>query len=210
MVVPSFEYAKPPILSTTPDVEWHTFHSKIQGAVRNMWSERPQFLAFFALLPIFVVLGVLPIVLPIEFPRFVMVPVGIFILGGIFGMRFYAVQKNNVHDATVMQACIDFAAKTGLSVEYRTQWTGFCKPKHARPYRAIAIGPSGGGIGSTADANVIVTVPEGAGPGTTLQVQAPKGQTIQVTVPDGIFAGQTFQAQVAPTPVVVATPVNVA
>ena len=51
---------------------------------------------------------------------------------------------------------------------------------------------------------IAVTVPEGAEPGQTLQVQSPTtGQPIQVQIPKGVEPGQQFQAQVpAPEPIV--------
>ena len=41
-----------------------------------------------------------------------------------------------------------------------------------------------------------VTVPQGVMPGTSLQLQAPDGRTVQVVVPQGMQPGMSFQIQV--------------
>ena len=76
-----------------------------------------------------------------------------------------------------------------VTVEYRTKWTGFCKPKHARITRIIAFVPSGGV--QIPGQTIMVQVPPGAVAGQTLQIQTPQG--IQMaTIPSGVSAGQTF------------------
>ena len=78
-----------------------------------------------------------------------------------------------------------------MTVEYRTAWTGFCKPKHARIARIIAFVPSGGVQIPGQTIMVQVQVPPGAVAGQTLQIQTPQG--IQMaTIPSGVSAGQTF------------------
>lgn len=120
--------------------------------------------------------------------------------------RLYLSSQNQNQDRVIEQACSEFAHATGLTVQYRTQFTGFCKPKGAQPYRAIAIGPSGPALGATLGGQFLsVQVPQGAGPGTTLKVQAPSGQQVQAVVPEGVSPGQVFQVQVpSSAPVVVA------
>ena len=41
-----------------------------------------------------------------------------------------------------------------------------------------------------------VTIPQGVAPGTTLQLQAPDGRTVQVVVPQGMQPGMSFQIRV--------------
>lgn len=55
---------------------------------------------------------------------------------------------------------------------------------------------------------VMVQVPEGAKPGSTIQVVDPSsGQPFQVQVPVGVYAGQTFQVHMPSSmPTVVAHP----
>mmetsp|Transcript_148310 Transcript_148310/g.369727 ORF Transcript_148310/g.369727 Transcript_148310/m.369727 type:complete len:286 (-) Transcript_148310:168-1025(-) len=54
-----------------------------------------------------------------------------------------------------------------------------------------------------------VQVPEGAGPGSTIQVQSPFGNTLQVQVPANVQPGQVFQVQdpqASPAPATVGAP----
>ena len=46
-----------------------------------------------------------------------------------------------------------------------------------------------------------VQVPPGAGPGQTLQVQAPNGVTLQVQIPQGSAPGTTFEVATPAMPV---------
>lgn len=59
--------------------------------------------------------------------------------------RFYILLNNQKLDAKIKEVCelhnFEFQSLYGLSMEYRTQYTGFCKPKGARPARAIVFIP---------------------------------------------------------------------
>lgn len=43
---------------------------------------------------------------------------------------------------------------------------------------------------------MVVQCPQGCGPGSQIQIQAPDGRMLVVTVPDGVYAGQPFQCMV--------------
>jgi len=202
---PSFSESKPPTLSMIPDSSWQTFHSKVGAAASKMWTGKLALigLVFFpALLIAPIALARSTLFLPVH-----LLVVGIFI-AGIVGPRMIVVSHNQAQDAVIQQACSELASACGMSVQYRTAYTGFIKPKGAVPYRAIAISPNGaysvGHNAPVAGQLMSVQVPAGASPGTSLQVQSPSGQQVQVVVPAGASAGQVFQVQVpAPVPVVV-------
>jgi hypothetical protein len=74
---------------------------------------------------------------------------GIYVSGALIvfcvGLQV-VVQKNHVVDKKIESICELFNAeflKTGFSPEYRTQFTGWCKPRHARPKRLIVFKPTG-------------------------------------------------------------------
>eukprot|EP00434_Breviolum_minutum_P032988 symbB.v1.2.029183.t1/scaffold3167.1/size62076/5 len=109
----------------------------------------------------------------------------------IAGSRFFIVWRNQGLDQEIHQLCGQLTSMTGgtVKVEYRTAWTGFCKPKHARTARIIAFVPSGGV--QIPGQTIMVQVPPEAVAGQTLQIQTPQG--IQMaTIPSGVSAGQTF------------------
>merc|ERR1711974_407448 len=114
--------------------------------------------------------------------------------------RMYIVNNNQAQDRVIEQACKELATKTGTVTQYRTLYTGVCKPKGALPFRAIAVGPGGTFMPITPPNTVMVQVPAGSGPGTKLQVQSPSGQQVEVVVPQGVSAGQCFQAALATEP----------
>lgn len=71
-----------------------------------------------------------------------------------------------------------------VSVQYRTAWTGFCRPKHARIARIIAFVPSGP-VMIPQQQQIQVTVPAGVVSGQRLQIQTPTGIQ-EVAVPPGV------------------------
>ena len=111
-------------------------------------------------------------------------------------------------------------ARTGANFSLNRSWTGQCKPKGARTYRALCIAPGamaapggvpGAGVASVTNA-LQVTAPAGTRPGDTVNVQGPNGQHLQVVIPAGVAAGQPFMVQLpaAPPVVVAGTVVGVA
>jgi len=60
-----------------------------------------------------------------------------------------------------------------------------------------SVAPTPVTMGATsAPVQMQVLVPEGSGPGTVLQVQAPDGRQVQVTVPAGVQGGTTITVQI--------------
>lgn len=109
-------------------------------------------------------------------------------IGGLCISRCSIATKVEQHFASIRQK--------GVGVRY---WAG---SKHS-PARLIFDVPGGGGapmvgavvVGTVAVKQMQVQVPHGCGPGDSLQVQTPEGQTVQVNVPAGIMAGQNFTVQ---------------
>ena len=107
-------------------------------------------------------------------------------------------------------------ARTGANFSLIRRWTGQCKPKGARTYRALCIAPGAmaapGGVPGAPCNQLQVTAPAGTRPGDTVNVQGPNGQQLQVVIPAGVAAGQPFMVQLpaAPPVVVAGTVVGVA
>jgi len=146
---------------------------------------------------------------------------GAFMLLGVPFMYYWSITTNQKVDKEIGQQCREFGEKTGCPIEYRTQFTGFCVPKGAKPGRVIAIGPAqapslrlpsavqsspaqqaiGGAervevqISAGGPHVVEVQIPAGAVAGSTIQAQAPDGQMLQIVVPKGATQGQTIKVQ---------------
>eukprot|EP00913_Durusdinium_trenchii_P032767 g30674.t1 len=113
--------------------------------------------------------------------------------------RLIVVTKNTAEDQKIHQLCSELTTATqgAIQVQYRTAWTGFCKPKHARTARLIVFCPrtSMGPVtipipGAAPIQSIMITVPPGVVPGQQLQVQTPTGiQT--ATVPEGSALGSS-------------------
>eukprot|EP00747_Dinoflagellata_sp_TGD_P094497 gnl/TRDRNA2_/TRDRNA2_166136_c0_seq1.p1 gnl/TRDRNA2_/TRDRNA2_166136_c0~~gnl/TRDRNA2_/TRDRNA2_166136_c0_seq1.p1 ORF type:complete len:103 (+),score=10.09 gnl/TRDRNA2_/TRDRNA2_166136_c0_seq1:181-489(+) len=54
-------------------------------------------------------------------------------------MRWWVVTTNQKVDEQIRQACARFSSKTGCQAQYRTEYTGMCKPKGAQTLRGIAL-----------------------------------------------------------------------
>merc|ERR1712176_569253 len=66
----------------------------------------------------------------------------------VFAVRFWLVSANQKVDEKIHEACSNFASKANCFLEYRTEYTGHCKPKGAQTLRAIAVAPRAVAIGS--------------------------------------------------------------
>mmetsp|Transcript_39893 Transcript_39893/g.118308 ORF Transcript_39893/g.118308 Transcript_39893/m.118308 type:complete len:301 (+) Transcript_39893:93-995(+) len=144
-------------------------------------------------------------------PAFVLPLLG---FAAYFAVKTWVVKHNQVADKELRSAGQRLASETGLHAEYRSENTGVCKSRGSQIFRGFVIFP-GAVIGAAQAAEpatvMALPVPAGVGPGTTLQVTAPSGQTLQVVVPPGLGPGQVFQVQLPPVqPVMVAAAVVVA
>eukprot|EP00928_Gymnodinium_smaydae_P019384 TRINITY_DN17425_c0_g3_i1.p1 TRINITY_DN17425_c0_g3~~TRINITY_DN17425_c0_g3_i1.p1 ORF type:complete len:248 (+),score=38.09 TRINITY_DN17425_c0_g3_i1:83-826(+) len=210
----AFEHSRPPCVPDVSDGAWRSFEAKVKNCASRMWTEKIIFVIIILCLSI---LGIYQLIITPKMlgddglaVRIFITPVCIFILlSGTLAARAFIVSTNEKLDKEILDACNTLASATGLHVEYRTKWTGFCKPKHARTFRGIAIAPGAAmGVAQAASGTEVVNciVPPGAGPGSVIQVAMPSGATVQATVPAGKNAGDTFQVSntIAPaTPIVV-------
>ena len=79
-------------------------------------------------------------------------------VGTIFGGRALICGKNQAQDQIIRIACQELSSTTAFSAEYRTRWTGVCKPKNARTARIIEISA---GSAMAPVQSIMVTVPPG-------------------------------------------------
>eukprot|EP00747_Dinoflagellata_sp_TGD_P097063 gnl/TRDRNA2_/TRDRNA2_167017_c0_seq1.p2 gnl/TRDRNA2_/TRDRNA2_167017_c0~~gnl/TRDRNA2_/TRDRNA2_167017_c0_seq1.p2 ORF type:complete len:301 (+),score=36.92 gnl/TRDRNA2_/TRDRNA2_167017_c0_seq1:63-965(+) len=254
--VPAFDHEKPPCIpNTIPDHQWKSFKEKVSGACSQMWTERPLSIGYVCMIPLFFIFGLLPWFLagtgtednehdgeyydqnPARRLRGEEEGGSFAFLGflpfvgmgfGLTGLKYLQTEANNKKDEEIRKACAELQSAGGgqITVEYRTRYTGVCKPKGAQPTRFVVLGPAMAPVGMMpyapgqmgmgpgmatgpmgmaapmaapmAGASTLVTVmvPEGVNPGATLRIQVPGGQDADVVVPEGLVAGQSFQAQV--------------
>eukprot|EP00747_Dinoflagellata_sp_TGD_P097077 gnl/TRDRNA2_/TRDRNA2_167017_c0_seq4.p1 gnl/TRDRNA2_/TRDRNA2_167017_c0~~gnl/TRDRNA2_/TRDRNA2_167017_c0_seq4.p1 ORF type:complete len:286 (+),score=29.82 gnl/TRDRNA2_/TRDRNA2_167017_c0_seq4:124-981(+) len=239
--VPAFDHEKPPCIpNTIPDHQWKSFKEKVSGACSQMWTERPLSIGYVCMIPLFFIFGLLPWFLagtgtednehdgeyydqnPARRLRGEEEGGSFAFLGflpfvgmgfGLTGLKYLQTEANNKKDEEIRKACAELQSAGGgqITVEYRTRYTGVCKPKGAQPTRFVVLGPAMAPVGTMPYAPeqmamaapmegtstlVTVMVPEGVNPGGTLRIQVPGGQEADVVVPAGLVAGQSFQAQV--------------
>eukprot|EP00928_Gymnodinium_smaydae_P019382 TRINITY_DN17425_c0_g1_i1.p1 TRINITY_DN17425_c0_g1~~TRINITY_DN17425_c0_g1_i1.p1 ORF type:complete len:243 (+),score=25.40 TRINITY_DN17425_c0_g1_i1:55-783(+) len=200
----SFDHPRPACVPEVSNGAWQSFDAKVKSCASRMWTEKIQMAILLVVIPIILLFqfGFREMMVEVyEMGFMIQAALAIAALGGTFGMRFFIVNTNEKLDREITDACNTLASATGLHVEYRTEWTGFCRPKHARTFRAVAISP-GSAVGAPAGTEVVnCVVPPGAGPGSVIQVAMPSGATVQATVPAGKNAGDTFQVSNAQAPV---------
>lgn len=135
--------SKPMELDAVPDSIWMDFSDTVEGLCGAMKSEWLM-LVPLALLPLGVLLQLQVRATPgIRHSGFVLQVLSVL---SMFAIRFWLVSANLKVDKEIQHACACFASRASCLVEYRTEWTGYCKPRGARTLRAIAIGP-GAAIG---------------------------------------------------------------
>lgn len=219
--------AKPSFV-TKSDGEWQTFLSAMQARVQ---AYRKEGLGTALITPILLFSFVL------FHPSFGVVAqrmednqMGAFVMGliAISGVSlclwwFWSSRTANMkNDEQIKQLLRDMSQGSGATFELATAWTGTCKPKGTRTYRAVWIYAGGAqapgqpgmqmGPQPAAMGMMLVTVPVGSQAGDALNIQAPSGMLVQVVVPPGVLEGGQFQVALpaAPVPVAVAaTPVAV-
>lgn len=191
---PSLKTTQKPLCLSVSDSQWNDWIGKLSKIVNAYWNEMLPFM--FAPIAFLAIFGSFFAQMAGVFvPVYAMFPVVLLVFLTIFGGRFAVVTKNQALDAEIHNLCAQLSSAGSVRVEYRTAWTGFCKPKHARTARVIAFVPTG--AVSIPGQSIMVTVPQGAGPGQTLQVQTPQGvQT--ATIPPGVGPGQNFTFQPGP------------
>merc|ERR1712137_339346 len=103
--------------------------------------------------------------------EFVTFPFALGTMALFFGARFWVTSQNQKQDVLINSACEELSRSTNgqVAARYRTMYVGFCKPKGAQPFRAIALSP----VGAV----------------TQMGMAAPVAQTMQVQVPEGVNPG---------------------
>lgn len=204
---------KPPCLSMLDDSKWRSWHAELSQVVEQYWNMAiPIAVAFFGFLAVAAVafLQVAEVVYP---PIWVMPALIVPVLGICFLAHCIIIGKNEELDEQIRELCAKLSSSTegAVKVEYRTKWTGLCKPKRARTERDIAFVPLTavsvpGAVSAVSVPNTVmltVTVPQ-LEPGVNqIQIQTPSGTQI-VSIPPGLSPGQTFTVQqhAIPVPVV--------
>ena len=122
---------------------------------------------------------------------------------------------NEAVDANIHDLCRRYS-DSSVTLQYATEFTGQCKPKGARTYRALYIVPGGGGgmpvaTASAAMTQMQVACPSGNKSGDPIMIQTPSGIQYQAVIPNGVMPGQLFTVQVPAQqviPTVMATAVS--
>jgi len=199
-----FQHSKPASLSGVPSDKWSAFQSSVHDQASAIKNNEMLFLGFIPFWLLAIVVRDVGFILSI---------VGFALL---VGGSFMIINQNQQKDIKIKELCDQFGAETGITLQYYTQYTGFCKPKGAQTVRAIIITSSvpatiGAVVGAPVGTTMMsVQVPPGAQAGQTLQIQTASGP-MNVVVPQGMAEGQSFQVHVPAgpqIPTVQATPVQ--
>jgi len=142
---PSFDPQRP-LEVPISDVEWSRFQSSVGDSVAAFKDERP-ISAVLVLIPLLIVLGHFTDIVPKEevvaegFSPTMFAPIAIAAIWA--AARYWILAENQKRDEDIRRACADLNTALGgqFSVVYRADYTGFCKPKHAKTLRAVVITP---------------------------------------------------------------------
>jgi len=206
---------KPPCLSMLDDSKWRSWHAELSEVVEQYWNMAiPIAIAPFGFLVV-VAVAILQFAEVIYPPIWVLPATIVPFLLISFLAHCLVVGKNAELDEHIRELCAKLSSFSdgAVKVEYRTRWTGLCKPKRARTERDIVFVPVAAVSvpGAVSAVLLTVTVPQGLEPGVNqIPIQTPSGTRI-VSIPPGLSPGQTFTVQqhaIAVMPVVQAQVVD--
>eukprot|EP00931_Biecheleriopsis_adriatica_P111624 TRINITY_DN8602_c0_g3_i2.p1 TRINITY_DN8602_c0_g3~~TRINITY_DN8602_c0_g3_i2.p1 ORF type:complete len:205 (-),score=29.84 TRINITY_DN8602_c0_g3_i2:151-765(-) len=153
--------SRPPV--AMDDAAWTNFEQTVRGIVdgywNELWSALPAIAGMVVALVAFVsttmsIMGgemmggggggeLMGLGLPLQVVFFILCMLL------TMGARFLIVHLNRQQDQKIEAACQELSSKAMVTAQYRTAWTGVCKPRHARTMRAIALSGGGGGYGAS-------------------------------------------------------------
>jgi len=147
---PQFNAPKPTELNTVDTTLWNSFSLELNEHVPKInVGLRCVFLCYMVvavpLFAFFIFMPVIPALRDAAIPYlkfssvYVIVPMVVFFLA-----YSRIINKNLKADSAIKDVCESYKTKfepKGFSIEYRTMFTGYCKPKHATPTRIIAFPP---------------------------------------------------------------------
>eukprot|EP00747_Dinoflagellata_sp_TGD_P192020 gnl/TRDRNA2_/TRDRNA2_56251_c0_seq2.p1 gnl/TRDRNA2_/TRDRNA2_56251_c0~~gnl/TRDRNA2_/TRDRNA2_56251_c0_seq2.p1 ORF type:complete len:182 (-),score=14.23 gnl/TRDRNA2_/TRDRNA2_56251_c0_seq2:142-687(-) len=141
----SFQEPKPASLSFISESAWSEFQSKVSQEASALWSS-PE-VGLILALPVLLLVPVMPMITSADGPLRGL-PMILFGFIGV-AIQFALVSMNQKHDEVISQAARDFAKHLGGgSLQYFTEYTGFCKPKGAMPTRALIYNAAQGQFGA--------------------------------------------------------------
>uniref|UniRef100_A0A6U4NWL6 Transmembrane protein n=1 Tax=Hemiselmis andersenii TaxID=464988 RepID=A0A6U4NWL6_HEMAN len=137
-------YYPPPQWLPTSQTVWDSFMRDLQAQVKRLWTE-----GWFLILGILAT-GVVFILL--SFPDGSDGKKGAFPFTGVLGIAtivagtggmLYLKTLNQRIDEDIEHVCMQYSRQLGVNIAYLRKWTGVCKPKHARIFRAVVVAPPG-------------------------------------------------------------------
>lgn len=128
------------------DSDWTTFQRKVEEACGKMTNEKLNFLTLAGMSVGVLLILILTHAIGYALGATVGYAVIIMNVAGFFGVRYYVSSLNQLQDDAIRAACDELQkqgpeAGASFVVEYRTEFVGACRPKHAKPFRGIAFSP---------------------------------------------------------------------
>lgn len=218
-----WDATKPPAAAAWSDAQWREYSDEMYSLIQ---SYKKDGIAHFALL--LIPLGVIVLLAGLGQPRdgfsimhIIHVPF-IFLAVIIFFTISSTLKQANMEVDRKIDALCRSRSGAGVTLQYAQMFTGVCKPKGAKTYRAVYVIPGdGGGFGGQPMGGVMpmaaapmpqgqmmqVTCPVGSKAGDTIQVATAQGP-MQLVVPAGVTEGMVFQMQIQAPVVAQAVPVQ--